>query len=194
MIYGDEQILSGRFTQVRKAQLSLDDRVNINDIEYTFEQYEFSPHFVITLPSEMEIMNPIFAKYKYPRESRPEVIITDKSTTINFAFDLYKKNDNPLEQKVQQYIRVIKRVNPANVFFNKGVYENEHIKIAHYDYRSYAVDCDIYNLSFFTDFDDHQLFGWFNCPFYSRKAWEPVVRKTIQTILPYFPSTEKDCD
>lgn len=194
MIYGDEQILSNRFDQVKKMQLSFDDSVKINDIEYTFERYEFPPYFVVTLPGGMETMDPTFARCKYPREARPEIILTDKSTTINFAFSLYEKDGKPLEQRIQHYIRVIKRINPANVFFKKGVYENENAKIAHYDYRSFAMDCDIYNLSFFSDFDNYQFFGWFNCPFYSRQDWEPIVRKVIQTLSPYAPPVEKDGD
>jgi hypothetical protein len=41
---------------------------------------------------------------------------------------------------------------------------------------------DLYDLTFFTDFVDMTLLGWFICPVEQKDKWEPLVREMMQTI------------
>ena len=82
---------------------------------------------------------------------------------------------------------IVKRLHPSYVFFSENIHDlGDDIKVACYDYRGSALDMDIYNLTFFTDLPNGELFGWFSCPADLQEKWEPLVRQMIQTIKPLY--------
>ena len=58
----------------------------------------------------------------------------------------------------------------------------EEIEIACFDYSSSAIDANIYNLCFFTDLPNGELFGRFTCHADLRDKWEPLMRQMVQTV------------
>ncbi len=99
--------------------------------------------------------------------SRPQIIKTNKNTDINFSFNLIpQKIDNgDIQLFTEQMKKVIKTVQPATVFFDVKYIdmagniadsqgEAEHIvegrmNISYFDYKSPAIDEQIYNFMFF---------------------------------------------
>jgi hypothetical protein len=153
--YDAESVIKARKAASERKKLSIEsDTVKINGIAYKFLRREFAYGFSMVVPETFEDMPREIAKRMFPYEDR----------LVGFR-------------------GYIKRICPTGVFFSDGIYRlpgGAHI--AHYDYRYPAADSDLYDLTFFTDFSDMTLLGWFICPVESKDKWEPLAGEMIQTI------------
>jgi len=182
-IAGDENTIAARVVNENARRNSISNSVTIDGVTYQFEEWEFEPEFAMVLPKSFEDLAPEYIRIKYPREDRPEIILSSEDTTVNFAFSCDEVPPESLETRLIKYKAVAKRLIPGYVFLTDMVYKLENgMEAACYDYRLSALDDEIYSLCFFTDLPKGQLFCWFTCPIESQTKWEPLVRQMIQTV------------
>lgn len=183
MTYGDENIISTRLEAQAKKAHTISNKVTIGGCLYCFERSEFPPHFSMILPKSFGLLKPEYARVKYPYENRPKTILSNEATDTDFAFQFGDMPAVSLNERIVQYKAQIKRLNPSYVFLQERIYKMPgNLEVACYDFRSPALDKDIYNLSFFTDLLDTGLFGWITCPIELQEKWEPLLREMIQSI------------
>ena len=184
-LFGDENIIAARVAAESVKRHSIRNNVTINGVTYQFEEREFHPEFAMVLPTCFKDLAPEYVRIKYPREDRPEIILTNADTTVNFAFSYNEAPPESLESRLAKYRAVAKRLIPGYVFLSEKIYSLENgMDVACYDYRLNALDADVYSLCFFTDLPDGQLFCWFTCPIELQVKWEPLVKQMIETIKP----------
>ena len=184
-LIGDEHIIATRVAAENTKRHSITNTVKIDDVTYKFEEREFSPYFSMVLPESFEELTTEHAKAKYPYEDRPEIILSNEDTTVNFAFDLMGVQPEGLDIRLSKYKGIIKKSHSNYAFFSESIEEIESgLEVASYDYSGSALDEDVYYFSFFADITDSELFGWFTCPVESQSKWEPLVRQMIKTIKP----------
>lgn len=180
----DEKILEYR-RQARKTEFStLETGMYIQNEKITFSEVGlFNNQAVIMLPDSFVDMPIGYAKIKYPSEQRPQIIKTSLDTSVNFSFNLFnmKIDDSQIQNATKQFKDIIARVNPAYVFYH-FVIENEPKVLGWFDFKSYCVDANAYNVVFLTVIKNKLLHGMFSCLYKDALEWQDVLPQILKSI------------
>lgn len=180
----DEKILEYR-RQARKTEFStLQTGMYVKNEKITFSEVKlFQEQVAIMLPNSYVDMPLKLAKIKYPSEQRPQIIKTSLDTTVNFAFNLFNTyiEDGQIAEATKQFKNVISRVNPAYVFYHFEV-ENEPKTIGWFDFKSYSVDSNVYNLVYLTVIRNKLLHGMFSCLYRDALEWQDILPQILKSI------------
>jgi hypothetical protein len=181
----DEKLQEIRNQQKQLENQDIRGKVNVGGTLYEIEEFTFfDAKMAIRLPKEFTDMPINFAKLKYPSEQRPQIIKMNEDGSVNFTFSLYP--DKLKEEEIEDCIRTLKaaieRMNPAHLFFELQVLEQDELKVGYFDYKSNALDSDLYNILYVTPIGGRIMMGAFNCRLGEREAWKPVVLKIAMSI------------
>jgi len=183
MSYTDTQIVPKRIAAKKNRAINISNTVEINGVLYSFSRVHILNGTVsVIVPEQFGEMTGKAAKLKYPSEHRPECIYTTDDGTVNIALDLldYPLEKGQIEEKIREWKHAIKRVNPAYVFYTEKIEILDDAKIGYFDFKSYPLDQDLYNLVFISCIGGKLLAGTFNCPFAQYRDWK---RLAIQMVL-----------
>ena len=97
-------------------------QLDIYDTMYSFSEVEVMSGVFIVLPSGFAAMEEQFVKKKYPGSARPQVIISNDDTTLNFCFDFQDLDDGSSNDRMQKYKAVILKANPTYEFLENGYF------------------------------------------------------------------------
>lgn len=159
--------------------------VKINDRYYEFDETDFfDERFKMYIPKEFQDMPLEARKFKYPSENRPEIIRCNEDGSIAVTL---KVIDSPLDEEHVEELNkgmkvVIKKTNPANVFFEDGILEVNSKNIGFFDFKSFAIDNSLYNLMFFLEFEGKTLMGTFSCKYSECEEWRDIAFQMVKTI------------
>ena len=183
----DEKILDF-LNEVEKREAKKDicsGPVKIGDRYYEFEEKEFFDGKVkMYIPKDFEDMPQDARKLKYPSESRPEIIKSNEDGSIAVTFKII---DSPLDEERVEELKdgmkmIIRKTNPANVFYEDGVLEVDSKNIGFFEFKGYAIDDSLYNIMFFLEFEGKTLMGTFSCKYKECKEWRDIAFLMIKTI------------
>ena len=180
----DEKILEFRRRARKEKYNSLETGMYVKNELVTFSEVKlFNNQFAIMLPDFLVDMPLGIAKIKYPSEQRPQIIKTSMDTTVNFAFNLFNMaiEDTQITDATKQFKNVIARVNPAYIFYH-FIIEEEPKKIGWFDFKSYCVDENVYNLVYLTVIRNTLLHGMFSCLYKDALEWQDVLPQIIKSI------------
>ena len=76
----------------------------------------------------------------------------------------------------------LKRLNPAFVFYESGV-DKRHVPVGWFEFKSYGLDTDVYNLMFVSRIGGKMLHGIFNCDYEDILEWREAARQMMYSIL-----------
>ncbi|BCZ45487.1 hypothetical protein psyc5s11_15540 [Clostridium gelidum] len=159
--------------------------VKIGERYYEFEEKDFfEEKLKIYIPKDFEDMPIEARKFKYPSESRPEIIKSNENGSIAITLNII---DSPLDEERVEELKdgmktIIKRTNPANVFYEDGVLEVDSKNIGYFEFKSSAIDDFLYNLIFLLEFEEKTLMGTFSCLYKNYEDWRDVAVQVINTI------------
>ncbi|MBW6409684.1 hypothetical protein [Clostridium weizhouense] len=159
--------------------------VKINNKFYEFEETEFFDGALkMYIPNTFEDMPMEARKLKYPSESRPEIIKCNEDGSIAITLNFI---DSPLDEEHVEELKngmkmVIRKTNPANVFYEDGVLEVDSKNIGFFDFKSYAIDDSLYNIMFFLEFEEKTLMGTFCCRYREYKEWRDIIFEVLKKI------------
>lgn len=109
----------------------------------------YIPEEFIDMPEELRFM-------KFPSVNRPQTIFTSLDDSVNFTFSIVDNHivDSQIESLMEQMVEVIRKSNPAAVFYQEAseILPNEH-SICMFDFKSFGVDEQLYNMACFTSLD-----------------------------------------
>lgn len=100
--------------------------IKIGKRYYEFEEKcFFEDKLKIYIPKDFEEMPLEVRKLKYPSESRPEIIRSNEEGSIAVTLNII---DSPLDEERVEELKdgmkmIIKKTNPANVFYEDGIIE-----------------------------------------------------------------------
>ncbi|GFN32142.1 hypothetical protein [Paenibacillus xylaniclasticus] len=183
----DEQIVS----MLNEAEKAADRKditqgpVKIGSRYYAFKETAFwDGRVTLLIPEDFDDMPPHLSKIKYPHEQRPQIIKTDETGCINVTLS---RIDQELEEEWVQELAegmkaILRKANPASVFYTEGVEEVEGKQIAYFDFKSPAIDDPIYNVMFYFMLEGTTVMGTFCCLYKDYAAWRPIVLQMIQSI------------
>lgn len=183
--YFDTKVIDLRRKEEQAPYDSIETGVYVNNRLIEFETIEiFDQKMSIALPKGMVLMPAKMAKFKYPSEDRPQHIYTNEDGSVNFTFSHFELPIEPEETllAVEQFKSVIKKVHPANIFYEIKEETIEKTKLSWFDFKGYAVDNQTYNLIYVTPIDKTVLHGTFNCLFGDAAEWKKAVLPVILSI------------
>lgn len=185
MGYIDEKILEIMNNEESKQQNINEGPVKIANRYYEFEERAFFDNKVIMLiPKDFMDMPQHLREIKYPSSQRPEIILTDESSSINIM--LNRIDSSLKEEQVKELTdgmkAILKKVNPANIFFTDGIEKVDEKNIGYFEFKSPAIDAFIYNLMFFFEFEGKTVMGTFCCRYDEHKDWREVAFQVMKSV------------
>ncbi|MBN1041858.1 MULTISPECIES: hypothetical protein [Clostridium] len=159
--------------------------VKINNKFYEFKETEFFDGALkMYIPNTFEDMSMEARKLKYPSESRPEIIKCNEDGSIAITLNII---DSPLDESSVEELKngmkmIIKKTNPANVFYEDGILEVDSKNIGFFEFKSSAIDDFLYNIMFFLEFEGKTLMGTFCCRYGEYKEWRDVIFEVLKKI------------
>ncbi len=182
MEFIDEEIIKMRN---RNKKICLEDGVYIKGEFIEFEEVKlFDNKMAITLPKTFIDMPMKIAQIKYPSNQRPQIIKTDLLGATNFAFNLFEQpaNKEQLPEISTTFKDLIKKVNPANIFYQEETKDLNNISISWFDFKGYAIDTQVYYIYFVSVIDNKLLHGIFNCMIEDLEEYKEIAFLVINTI------------
>lgn len=183
MDFLDEEIIEFRKNAKKSKYNSLKTGMYVKDRLIHFKETQVLDDKVsVILPEGFTDMPYEIAKMKYPSEQRPQIIKTSDDGTVNFTFSLYDVdfNENQIEDALGQFKGVIRKVNPAFIFYDFTV-ETEKA-LGWFDFKSYGLDEQIYNVVYLTPIEGKLMHGIFNCLYRDILEWKEAVRQIMMSV------------
>ncbi len=180
----DEKILEFRRRARKERYNSLETGMYIKDELVQFERVElFQKRLSIIIPTSFVNLPPNLTKIKYSSEQRPQVIKTSLDTTVNIGLSILDAKILPEQVGMlcDQAKAALKRLNPAYVFYENGV-ELENMPLGWFEFKSYGLDSNIFNLMFVTIAGGKMVHGIFNCNYDDTIEWREAARQMIHSI------------
>lgn len=181
----DEKILEYRRRARKEKYSSLETGMYIKNELVQFERKElFKDKLSIMLPVSFVTLPQKLAKIKYSSQQRPQVIKTSRDTTVNLGMsmadvEIYEENIKQLRNQTQE---ALKRLNPAFIFYDSNI-ETKNVPLGWFEFKSYGIDSDVYNLMFISIIDGKMLHGTFNCDYEDTLEWRDAARQMMYSIL-----------
>ena len=150
------------------------------------EQDLFEPYVRIMLPKTFLKLPEAFAKKMYPSESRPEVIKTNPSMTVNFAFSYFDTGIKMDEVATctNYYLATMRRMYPGNRYLENGerfMDEKRTRILGWYAFSNPTLDGHRYNIHAFTEIEGKLLFCIFNASKEKYEAWKPYALEVFDS-------------
>lgn len=143
-----------------------------------------SNHLEILLPKGFTVMSEKMAALKYPKGNRPSLIYTNKSGSVNVAFNhtQSKLSNNDMPKFTEAMKKYLKSAQPAATWISDGVATVNKKNVGYLEMITPGLDTKIYNLMFFVELDNRALLITFNCTEEQMKTWQPVAKKIMNSI------------
>lgn len=205
--YADEEFIKAKNAYKKKSSGDIRQGVFVKEELLEFEKVSlFDGMLTIYLPTSFFDMPENQAQLKYPMAQRPQIIKTNDGTDVNLTFNMIpqKVGKNMLKQFTEQMKQVLKRVQPASVFYpicymdragnvssapsdemsgDEEISEKEErLELSFFDYKSPAIDETLYHFMFFAPVKDAVFQGTFNCRFQDAEIWKGIFMQVTDSI------------
>ncbi len=183
MDYLDKEIMEFRKSAKKSKYNSLETGMYIKDMLVHFEETQvLNDKVSIILPEGFVDMPSEIARIKYPSEQRPQVIRTSEDGTVNFTFSLYEVefNEKQIEDALGQFKAVIRKVNPAFIFYDFVIEKDK--ALGWFDFKSYGLDEQIYNVMYIIPVEGKLMHGIFNCLYRDILEWKEPVHQIMMSV------------
>lgn len=173
----DETIIALKNKAKEQESKDIYGKVSIKNQPLLFEDSTlFNNKMKMRLPKDFVDMPEGMAKLKYPSENRPQLIKSNADGSVNITLSLLEQSVTPEQVGLclEQLKGVIKKVNPANIFYQEDNKILETTTIGYFDFKSYAIDAPLYNLVFIAAIENKLMMGIFNAPFDDYEDWDSI--------------------
>lgn len=181
----DEKIVMARGLKKRLEHSDIKGGVYISEKFVEFEErLFFEEKMSMWVPQIFFEMSLGIAKIKYPSEWRPKLILTSPAFTENLSLSIFDQTiqGEEIKQAAIRYRTLIRKSYPANLFFEDKIEPLGQGKLGWFDYKSYALDGQLYNLMFVTGIGGRLMLGNFNCIFNDFDEWKQYVLQMLRSI------------
>ena len=188
MEYYDEQIVKALHIQRRDTFGSIDEGLYINNELIHFNKtLLFNGRVSVMLPENFVPMLPEIAEIKYFSGKRPDEIYTSLDMSVNFTFtDLgISGNDEDTRLAAGLIKQIIRNVNPGYEFFEENEDIEKEVIINRFDFKSYGIDDEAYNIMYLASTGNSLIQGTFNCLYRDRIEWKRAALEVIKTVSMY---------
>ena len=139
------------------------------------------------LPENFVPMLPEIVEVKYFSGKRPDEIYTSLDMSVNLTFtDLgISGNDEDTRLAAGLIKQIIRNANPGYEFFEENEDIEKEVIINRFDFRSYGIDDEAYNIMYPASTGNSLIQGTFNCLYRDRIEWKRAALEVIKTVSMY---------
>lgn len=183
MKYQDEELIRLRNLEKKKKFNNCQTGMYAGEVLYHFNNFKIFDQYVLMIPDTFREMDPALATKKYPSDSRPQIILTDETGTVNFTFSLYRESIEPgtTQAAIEQIKIIIKTMHPTYRFAGGGSIDGKDNHLSWTEFNSCSLDGSVYNLLAIIDFNNNFIIGMFNCPQNNKISWKPIMLEVLNT-------------
>lgn len=140
--------------------------------------------FTMIVPEGLCEMSDAIAQIKYPAQNRPQVILTNETSTVDYKFTYINEvvDTEALEELVKQTKINLKRVFTGIEYYEEKIVVRNNTRLGWFDYTSPAIGGKLYNISFFTWIKGKLLQGTFTCEYTNVCDWRASFIESIMSI------------
>lgn len=182
----DEKIIPGRLALRKQSHQNIyDETVYAGEDTLHFIPTElFDGKAAVMLPASFLDMPDLLAEVKYPSVQRPQIIKMNQTGAVNFCFNLF---ESPIERAQVEPVclsfrSALQKSRPSLMQMGQETKRLADADISWFEFRSYSLSDQIYNLLFVTSIGGKLMNGAMNCPANIAKEWKPIMRQVVQTI------------
>lgn len=171
-VFNDEMILKKREEIKKQKYVTLESGCYVRGKVLKFTPKDMFHIFSIYMPDNMCKMPEELARIKYPSEYRPDSIYTTLDLSVNIGFNVLG-NEFQIEDvhKVAERMRAaVQRSNSSFQFYEIGSINKN--SGCYFDFRSHAIDADIYNIIFIFFIGNDLIQSNFNCLYQQSHDWK----------------------
>lgn len=188
MEYYDEQIVKALHIQRRDTFGSIDDGLYINNELIRFNKtLLFNNRVSVMLPENFVPMLPEIVEVKYFSGKRPDEIYTSLDMSVNFTFTDLGISGNDEDTRLAEGLikQIIRNANPGYEFFEENEDIEKEVIINRFDFKSYGIDDEAYNIMYLASTGNSLIQGTFNCLYRDRIEWKRAALEVIKTVSMY---------
>ena len=139
------------------------------------------------LPENFVPMLPEIVEVKYFSGKRPDEIYTSLDMSVNFTFtDLgISGNDEDTRLAAGLIKQIIRNANPGYEFFEENEDVEKDVIIHRFDFKSYGIDDEAYNIMYLASTGNSLIQGTFSCLYRDRIEWKRAALEVIKTVSMY---------
>ena len=180
--YADSQII-----KLRKLHRGLFWRLNLeNDaVPIRKERVYFSYRDILDgkarmlLPDHFTPMPETLIWLRYPSENRPQLILSGKDPTDNIGVSCVERNGRDLQKALVVMREAIRETMPESVFYDTGSITAKNCTGYWFEYKSFTINDEAYNLQFLLGSEQAILLGVFNCSMRFFEDWRTAIIKSL---------------
>lgn len=157
------------------------DAVLIREQRVDFAYRElFEGQVCMLLPSHFEEMPEGLARLRYLSEHRPQLILTGRmDPTENIGVSCIARDGRDLQQALNVMRGSVRQIAPETVFYDTGPITAKNCEGYWFEYKSFTINDEAYNLQFLLGSAQTILLGVFNCSIRVFDDWKPFIVKSL---------------
>ncbi len=183
--YTDEKILMLK-RSFQRAEADYDllaDEIPVRGKLLRFRWFPlFEGRFCMLLPDHFEQMPEKIAKVRYISMHRPPILLSNPGYDENFGFHLLQDVDMGVDELIGRMQEAVSALAPETVLYEKGEVNPEGMAGRWFEYKSFTLDEETYNVQFVIRAGGYLLAGTFNCRMVFYDEWKPLVLKALAQI------------
>lgn len=180
MAYFYEEVVAAREAKMRNTYSNIYDGMFLERRILEFEPVEIiKKKFRMMVPCDFVTMPPQMVRKKYPYSNSSLVVKTSLDLSVNLCFSLQNYQVKSLARYAQESMSVLFRINPA---YKLETFSNIGTRLAWFDFKSIALDGQLYNIQFFTHIGKELLLGNFSCRKNAEEDWKSAAEQMICSI------------
>ena len=124
-----------------------------------------------------------YSGYENKVKKNLEKIVESMNMTEQiFRVVIPEEEETQVKDAAKQSQKMLKQLNPAYIFYELEEKKLETTTISWFDFKSYAMDAQMYNMMYVTCIDKKLVHGNFNCLYQDMIEWKEAVNQVISSI------------
>lgn len=157
------------------------DRFQIQGKTIQFEYRDlFSKQVRMLLPGSFEIMADEIVRLRYLSNNRPQLILTGESFAENIGLTMIARNNRDLADTIRVMREAVMRHSSESVLYDSGKISAQDLTGHWFEYKSFSINEEVYNLQFLLGSEQTLLLGIFNCRMRYYNEWKPFIQKALE--------------
>ena len=132
------------------------------------------------LPAHFVRMPDTLARLRYLSDHRPELILTGNDVTENICMSCISRNGRDLKEKIPLMLDSILLTAPESVFYETGEIAGKNCYGHWFEYKSFTINDEAYNIQFLLGSEQIVILGAFNCCIRYFEQWKPFILKALE--------------
>ena len=156
------------------------DTVPIREEQVRFAYRElFNGKARMLLPETFAQMPEELARLRYLSEHRPRLILTGKNPTENIGISCVARDGRDLQEALTMMRDAVRQSTPESAFYESGEIAANDLEGYWFEYKSFTINAEAYNLQFLLASKQTILLGVFNCCIRHFEDWKPFIIKLL---------------